>query len=794
MDLREFLWLVPALPLAGFLALVLAWPWADGLARRLRGGRGLPPIWAGWLATALVGAAFALSLGIGLQFLRAESGDDASAASAEAGGHAAGTGATPAGSAAAPAPFVQRLWTWMDVGRDQVEVTAARVELPAVKEIPEGAVGSAWVDLETARQLNPKALRILRQSRDRMLRPEAAAGMRPLGATIDAGGLVTVDNVRPDEGQAAADITVAQPRTRHRFVVDMALQLDGLSLLMLLVITGVGFLIHLYSIGYMGHDDGIRRYFSYLNLFVFSMLMLVLGANFLVLFVGWELVGACSYLLIGFWHEDPANAAAGRKAFVVNRVGDFAFIIALMLIWSVFGSLDFARVFGQAESLLPLGGALAVAIPVLLLVGATGKSAQVPLYVWLPDAMAGPTPVSALIHAATMVTAGVYMSARAHALFDRAPVVLTAMAVVGALTALIAALIATVQADIKRVLAYSTISQLGFMFMGVGAGTAVAGVFHLMTHAFFKALLFLGAGSLMHAMEHGFEHAHAHPQPTDGIPAPQDMRLMGGLLKRAPITGWTFLVGGLALAGFPGLAGFWSKDEIVHALHHRSAAEPLFLLLWLMALLTAFLTAYYTGRQLCLALFGPPRSAGAAEAAESPWVMTLPLVLLALLSVVGWLPGNPLAAHSLLARHVLPVVGGEHGVIDAEGALTATAVALAGLALAWAAFGPGRRLVDVDRLAGRFAFARRLAWNRFYVDELYDRLFVSPFKRLADFFWRVVDVGMVDGLVNWLGRLTVGAGQLLRGWQSGQLRGYALSMLLGALVLAWYLFSQVWGG
>ena len=783
MDLRDYLWLVPALPLAGFLILVLLWPWADALSRRLPAGRGLPPMLAGWLATALVGAAFALSLGLGAQFLNAAAiaGEDAGHEPAE-------------GVAAAPEPYVQRLWTWMDVGRDQVEVTAARADLPQLEEIPVGAVGPSWIAVDTVRQLNPKALEALGPAMGRMWQPELTAGLRPVGADIPAGGLVTLDSLPPSGDVALENAAIAQPRSRHRFAVDMALQLDGLSLLMLLVVTGVGFPIHLYSIGYMGQDAGVRRSFSYLNLFVFSMLMLVLGANFLVLFVGWELVGACSYLLIGFWHQDPANAAAGRKAFVVNRIGDFAFIIALMLIWSVFGSLDFARVFSQAENLLPLGGALAVAIPALLLFGAAGKSAQVPLYVWLPDAMAGPTPVSALIHAATMVTAGVYMSARAHALFDRAPVVLAAVAVVGALTALLAALIATVQVDIKRVLAYSTISQLGFMFMGVGAGAALAGVFHLMTHAFFKALLFLGAGSLMHAMEHGFHHANEHPQSVDGIPAPQDMRRMGGLLKRAPVTGWTFLIGGLALAGFPGLAGFWSKDEIVHALHQRSAAEPLFLALWLMALLTAFLTAYYTGRQLCMVLFGAPRSSGAAEASDSPWVMTLPLVVLALLSVIGWLPGNPLAEHSLLATYVLPVVGGEHGGLDAAGAATATAIAFAGLGLAWLAFGPGRRLIDADRLAQRFAAVRRLAWNRFYVDEFYDRLFVAPFKRLADFFWRVVDVGMVDGLVNWVGRLTVGTGQLLRGWQSGQVRAYALSVLLGAMVLVWYLFQQAWGG
>ncbi len=798
MDPRELLWLVPALPLAGFLCLVLLWPLADGLSTRLRGGRNLSPLLAAWLATALVGAAFGLSVLIGLAQLRAApqagaSGTDHGAERETSSGHGAGEAATADHASEAPAPFVQRLWTWMEVGRDQVEVTAARVDLPRMEEVPAGAVGQTWIPLDTLRALNPDAEAELAAAQGRFWRPELTEGLRPLAADIPAGGLVTVDRLPSDGRVDPSQAVVPEPRTRQRFAVDLALRLDGLSLLMLLVVTGVGFLIHLYSIGYMGHDPGLRRYFSYLNLFVFSMLMLVLGANFLVLFVGWELVGACSYLLIGFWHQDPANAAAGRKAFVVNRIGDFAFIIALMLVWSIFGSLDYETVFAQAPALLPLGSALATAIPLLLLAGATGKSAQIPLYVWLPDAMAGPTPVSALIHAATMVTAGVYMSARAHALFERAPLVLTVMAVVGCLTALVAALIATVQVDIKRVLAYSTVSQLGFMFMGVGAGAALAGVFHLMTHAFFKALLFLGAGSLMHAMEHGFHHAHQHPAPQDGVPAHQDLRRMGGLLKRAPLTGWTFLVGGLALAGFPGLAGFWSKDEIVHALHQRGAAEPLFLVLWGMALCTAFLTAFYTGRQLCLALFGAPRSEGAAQAAESPWVMTVPLLVLAVLSVIGWLPGNPLAGHNFLGSQVLPFTGGAHGGLDAAGAATATVIALAGLGLAVLAFGPRPRL-NPERWAARLAGPRRLAWNRFYVDEIYDRLFVGPFKRLADFLWQLVDRAMLDGLVNWIGRLALGAGQGLRAWQSGQLRGYAFSMLLGALLLAWYLFSAVWKG
>ncbi len=767
MSLIDLLPLVPALPLAGVLLL-------------LAGGRRWPDRAAAWLATGLVGLAFLLSLGIALEY-RGLSAADAT------GDHAV---EEAAGSEHEAPTIVQTLWRWMDVGDDLVWVTAATRNLPMLEEVPEGGALGAWSPRELIEEAGVPL--------DRMWRPEAVVGQLPM-AEIAAGEAVTLDNVPPAAGLDAADVVVESVPQSHGFTIDVALQLDPLSILMMLVVTGVGFLIHLYSVGYMGHDAGIRRYFTYLNLFVFSMLTLVLGASFLVMFVGWELVGACSYLLIGFWYKDPANASAGRKAFIVNRVGDFAFLIGLMLIWTTYGSLAYGDVLPQAAGMA--GSWVALAIPALLLVGATGKSAQIPLFVWLPDAMAGPTPVSALIHAATMVTAGVYMIARSHALFDAAPQVMAAVAVVGALTALMAALIATVQVDIKRVLAYSTISQLGYMFLAVGAGAYVAGVFHLMTHAFFKALLFLGAGSVMHAMEHGFEHAEAHPEALDDIPPEQDMRYMGGLLGRIPATGWTFVIGGLALAGFPGLAGFWSKDEILFETIARDLAHGqigLWTALYAIGTLTAFLTAFYTGRQLLLVLAGRPRSAGAEQASDSPWTMTLPLAVLALLSLVGGLVNAQVLGIHALSDFLAPVLGAHHAEISPLPFIgIAIVIALAGLGLAWMFYGPARELAGEDGafrepIAARLPRFHRLAWNKLYVDELYDRLFVRPFRATADFLWQVVDVGMVDSLVGGIGRLAVTTGQWARGWQRGYVRGYALSILAGALILTLWLFRSVW--
>ncbi len=399
------------------------------------------------------------------------------------------------------------------------------------------------------------------------------------------------------------------------FKTAVTAQVDQLSAIMLLVVTGVSFLIHLYSIGYMHDDSGYARFFTYLNLFVFSMVMLVLAGNFLVLFVFWEGVGLCSYLLIGFWYERQSASDAGKKAFIVNRVGDFGFLLAIMLIWITFGTVNYAEVFGKADASIGVGTYTAIAL--LLFLGACGKSAQLPLFTWLPDAMEGPTPVSALIHAATMVTAGVYMVARCHKLFEMAPVSLEIVAWVGTITAVFAATIGLVQTDIKRVLAYSTISQLGYMFVGVGVGAYAAGIFHLVTHAFFKALLFLGAGSVIHGMQ-----------------GEQDLRKMGGLAPRMLITTVTFLVGALGLSGVPPLAGFWSKDEILAAAFHEGHR-----VMWALLVIGAFMTAFYTFRLVFLAFFGSSRmdKEVAHHVHESPAVMTVPLVVLATLTVIAGL-------------------------------------------------------------------------------------------------------------------------------------------------------------
>ncbi len=802
MSIAALLPWVPALPLLGFVTLVL-------FGRRLGGRR------SGIVATTLVGASFALSCAIALQavpaMLAAPHGaaDAAVAHDAEPADAAHGTApadAAPGATSADAAPTtVVRLWNWMTVA-PEVELTVVRRPVAAGEPVPADAVATVRQplarvthDLElyaTARRMFTPAEAVGRIARFD-LAPPPPYGDAPLnGDRLLAETTLLPDAARPAPAAGLLDRPLG-------YVVDVALQLDALSLLMILVITGGGFLIHLYSTGYMAHDPDQPRYFAYLNLFAFSMLTLVLGAGFLVLFVGWELVGACSYLLIGFWHRESANATAGRKAFLVNRVGDVAFLVALMLLFTTFGTLDYAGVLPQASTVLALGGGTATLITALLLIGATGKSAQIPLYVWLPDAMAGPTPVSALIHAATMVTAGVYMIARSHALFDQAPAVLAAVAVVGALTALGAALIALVQHDIKRVLAYSTVSQLGYMFLGVGAGAYASGVFHLMTHAFFKALLFLGAGSLMHAMAHGFAHgaggeghgdghaaAHAGPAAADGIPPDQDLRLMGGLVRRAPLTGWTFVVGGLALAGVFPLAGFWSKDEILHAvLGHAAGGGGLWLALYAVGLVTAGLTAFYTGRLLLLALFGAPRSDGAAHAAESPANMTLPLAVLAVLSVVGGWPalgalGAPLptALEGVLGAHHAD--GGPSAVTLA---VVATAVALAGLGLAWSMYGRAAPGPSPAALAAAWPAAHRVLAHKFYVDELYDRLIVRPFGAAAEVLWRRVDDGVIAGAVNAVGRGAVALGQAARRWQTGYVRSYGLGILVGAAALAAWL-------
>jgi len=564
------------------------------------------------------------------------------------------------------------------------------------------------------------------------------------------------------------------------FQVDVAFLLDPLSALMLLVVTGVGFLIHVYSIGYMEHDDGYGRFFTYLNLFVFSMLLLVLGSNYLLMYVGWELVGLCSYLLIAFWFHKPEAASAGKKAFITTRVGDFGFGLGVMLIFVTFGTLDFARVFANAKLIDP---SLLTVITLLLFAGAVGKSAQIPLYVWLPDAMEGPTPVSALIHAATMVTAGVYMVARSHALFELSPFASNIVAWTGALTAIYTATIALVQMDLKRVLAYSTISQLGYMFVAVGIGAYGAGIFHLMTHAFFKALLFLGAGSVMHAM--------------NGV---IDMRHLGGLRAKMPRTYITFLAAALAIAGFPFFSGFFSKDEIL-----ASAFAGGHTAIWIIGLVTAALTAFYVFRAFFLTFHGEPRWTNddhhrssvnghrSVHPHESPAVMTIPLAILAVLSVIGGFVGMPkVLGPNLLAHYFEPVFHPHdlHLTASTEWLLIGASVAagLLGIAVAYW-FYIARPTIPVT-LARQFRPIYNLLWHKYWVDEIYSWIFVDKGYRLAMFLWQVVDVNIIDGAANGLGRATASLGRIARSWQTGYARAYALLMFIATVIILGWLILR----
>ncbi len=536
---------------------------------------------------------------------------------------------------------------------------------------------------------------------------------------------------------------------------------------MVLIVTGVGALIHVYSIGYMHGDPGYGRYFAYLNLFAASMLVLVLADNYGFLFLGWELVGLCSYLLISFWFEKPSAAAAGKKAFVVNRIGDFGFIIAMMLMFATFGTLSYVTVFAEAPILLTEG--TATAITLLLLVGAAGKSAQLPLYVWLPDAMEGPTPVSALIHAATMVTAGVYLVARSGALFQLAPFSAGTVATVGALTAVFAAVIAIGQKDIKRVLAYSTISQLGYMFMGVGAGAYVAGVFHLMTHAFFKALLFMGAGSVIHAMR-----------------GEQNMEKMGGLRKAMPWTFITMVIAWLAIIGIPPFAGFWSKDEILAFTFEKGGG---FLALWVIGLITAGLTAFYMSRMMFLTFWGKQRWAEGEDPHESPVTMVVPLVALAGLTVVGGLINTPFR---LSLEHFLEPAFEQFAVIlPGEGSLAEiTLLALVVLAVVVV----GAVWAYLRYLRGEVPAETGVAWDRlengFYVDDFYGKTIVLPGKKVAEVAAFDVDTKVIDGAVNGAGRGIKGASERLRPLQTGLVRSYAAGILLGAVGLLIWLLAR----
>jgi NADH-quinone oxidoreductase subunit L len=547
--------------------------------------------------------------------------------------------------------------------------------------------------------------------------------------------------------------------------VDFSFVLDQLSLVMLLIVTGVGLLIHIYSAGYMEHEDGYWRYFAYLNLFLFFMTVLVLAGNALLMFVGWEGVGLASYLLIGFWFQKTSAADAGKKAFIVNRIGDFGFLIGLFYLLAYFGTLSFSEIASRLAANPGWTGGVLTAIALCLLVGAAGKSAQLPLYVWLPDAMEGPTPVSALIHAATMVTAGVYMIARTHFIFDRSPFALSVVAIVGAATALFAATIGLVQNDIKRVLAYSTVSQLGYMFLGCGVAAYSAAIFHLMTHAFFKALLFLAAGSVIH-----------------GLGGEQDMRKMGGLRKRMPVTYWTMTAAVLAIAGFPFFSAFFSKDAILYA---AFVSGGLGKVLWFVGLVTAALTAFYMFRLWYLTFWGELRSHD-AHPHESPASMTGPLVILAILSVVGgWIGfGENLGPFGRFLAPTLGVHNTEAGSRGLEWGMSALAV-LAG-AIGWyvAHRFYSERSESAEKLATSFAGPYNVLVHKYYVDEIYNFLFVKPLLVLSKFIldW-VVDVAILGGAVWLLGGIATLAGAILQRWQSGNLRSYAAWLALGAAAL-----------
>ena len=545
---------------------------------------------------------------------------------------------------------------------------------------------------------------------------------------------------------------------------------DPLSALMVLVVSGVGTLIHIYSIGYMHGDERFARFFTYMNLFAMSMLTLVLANNFAVLFLGWELVGLCSYLLISFWFTRPSAAAAGKKAFIVNRIGDFGFMIALMLVFTTFGTLSYSEVLHDPGELL--GAGTATAIGLLFLVGAAGKSAQIPLYVWLPDAMEGPTPVSALIHAATMVTAGVYVVARTSPIYALSDTASVAVATIGALTALLAATIAIAQKDIKRVLAYSTISQLGYMFIGVGSAAYVAGVFHLMTHAFFKALLFLGAGSVIHAMADE-----------------QNMNKMGGLFKHMKITGWTMGIATLAIAGIPPLAGFWSKDEILGSAFEKGG---FYYVLWAIGLVTAMITAFYMARMFILTFLGKPRWDEGVHPHESPLSMTVPLMVLAGLSVVGGLINTPFR---LGLEHFLePAFEGVKLTHAPEGALlwilaaVSVLAGIIGISIAAALYlGPEDRRERLLAKVRRPWFAME---NAYWVDQMYGRMIVLPGKKASNWAAFSFDTKLVDGIANGVGVLVQRVSTALRPLQTGLVRNYALILAAGVVGLViWFLSS-----
>ncbi len=574
-----------------------------------------------------------------------------------------------------------------------------------------------------------------------------------------------------------------------RLEIELAFQVDQLSAVMLMVVTGISTVIHVFSVGYMGEDPGYARYFSYLNLFVFFMLLLILGANFPVMFVGWEGVGLCSYLLIGFWFENEAFANAGKKAFIMNRIGDVGFLIGMFIIFHAVGSLSFVEVFEAAPHTFAVGGTMITLATLAMFVGATGKSAQIPLYTWLPDAMAGPTPVSALIHAATMVTAGVYMVARANVLFAMAPVSSFTVAAVGAITALFAATIALKQWDIKKVLAYSTVSQLGYMFMGVGVGAYAAGIFHLTTHAFFKALLFLGSGSVIHALHHAYHATHNHDDA-------QDMRNMGGLRRYMPWTAAFMWIATLAIAGVPGLSGFFSKDEILAMTFARGDEAGAFYVLWLIGAVAALLTAFYMTRMMLYTFHGPNRSGEKEQPHlhEAPWVMTGALAVLAVGSVFAGvlnlphiLPGAQWLHHWMepvteLSAHYLPET---HFAVSTELALlgVATVVAAAGIVGAWQLLKPAR--LKPAREAPAESGFQKVLLKKWYVDEIYDALIVRPIMWTSEnVLWKVIDSGIIDGFgANGSAAFARAMGWIGSRLQTGYVGTYMFLFVLATLLL-----------
>ena len=567
---------------------------------------------------------------------------------------------------------------------------------------------------------------------------------------------------------------------------------DPLSGVMILVVTGVGFLIHVYAVGYMRGDSGLYRFFAYMNLFIFMMSILVLADNYLLMFVGWEGVGLCSYLLIGYYFDTRVAGDAAKKAFIVNRIGDFGFLLGIFLIFETFGSVQYATVFEATAERFPTpeAGGVLVAITLLLFLGATGKSAQIPLYVWLPDAMAGPTPVSALIHAATMVTAGVYMIARSAALYSRAPETMAVVAAIGVLTALVAGLIALTQRDIKKVLAYSTVSQLGYMFLAVGVGSFAAGIFHLYTHAFFKALLFLGSGSVILAMHHE-----------------QDMFKMGGLKRYLPVTWATMGIATLAIAGIPPLSGFFSKDEI---LWNALVSDHGSTVLWIIGTLVAAMTAFYMARLMFLTFYGEERFSqhGASgdqdehhhsgPPKEPSMLVTGPLAILAILSALGGLIGLPAwLGHNYFEEFLEPsfhTVYRAHGPTEAHGhaleiglTILVVGLALASMYFAYLVFvkNPKR----AEQIAIRFPTAHRLMLNKFYVDEIYDAAIIWPIERLSrSFLWKGIDVGIIDGAVNGVASLMQRWSNRVKRLQSGYARAYASWILFGAVLISLYYY------